>query len=277
MFNYTRMKKILEKFKQYKYIIIIGLFVLGFVFYWSQFKQDSKNLISDIQDREGYQIPRLSLPLRYFKSGVTQGTINPNLDSDNTDTWDIAAIAMDAYQSFPTTKITLSSEDYSQKIEPLPPTRSLDQIKIEEPEVWDNYLQLFDEQVKEHGDIATRFLMGDYVTNIEKFDVDLDGKEEIILSTCGTGGNHCPHKVMIIKDGKIIFSIFSYLVLSINKSETGNGFYAHWVPWGKEGTKWDIGLCCSPGYMKTRFVYEDGKFKPVYEQEVLYFEVENTK
>ncbi len=177
-----------------------------------------------------------------------------------------------------TTKITLFADSYSQQIESLPPIRSLDQISKEEPGFWDSYKWLFDEQIQEYGNIAARFLLGEYVTDIKKFDVDLDGNDETILSICGTGGNHCPHRIIIIKENKIIFSVSPTVVLSINDSKNGDGFYIHWVPWGleQEGTIWDVGLCCPPGYMKTRFIYKDGEFKPISEQEVLYSSVEST-
>lgn len=133
---------------------------------------------------------------------------------------------------------------------------------------------LYKQEIKEYGDLATRFLPSKSV-DVKKFDVDNDGKDETIIFLCGVGGNHCPHRIVIVKDNKIVFSVSTGLTdLNISKTETGNGFYVHWVP--TEG-KWDRGLCCSLGYMKTRFVYDGGKFKPVYEQEVLYFKIENTE
>lgn len=103
---------------------------------------------------------------------------------------------------------------------------------------------------------------------------DKDGKDETIIFLCGVGSNHCPHRIIIVKDQEIIFSVSAGLTgLNFSKTETGNGFYMHWVP--TEG-KWDRGLCCPLGYVKIRFVYDKGKFLPVYEQEVLYFKIENT-
>jgi hypothetical protein len=78
---------------------------------------------------------------------------------------------------------------------------------------------------------------------------------------------------MIIKNDKIIFSIRVGLVgLGLEKSNTGNGFYVHWT--NDELTS--RGLCCPIGYMRTRFVYENGEFKPIYEQEVLYIDINDS-
>lgn len=265
------MNKIIEKLKPLKEIILFGFIILLIVFLiiaYSKPKTESEIIVLSPEDT-----PSLELPLKYF---ADSDVVSGSGVSDDKNDWDFATIE-GGYQSFPTMKITLSTEDYSQKVESLPSVKSINEISKEDPEFWNNWEWKFKEQIKEYGDIATRFLPSYIITDLKKFDVDLDGKEETIISTCGTGGNHCPHKIIIVKDNDIIFFIFAGVVLSINKSETGNGFYAHWVPWGQEGTKWDTGMCCSPGYIKTRFVYENGKFKPVYEQEVLYFTVENTK
>jgi len=216
-------------------------------------------------------IPILNLPLRYFTDdSIAWGTVNTARDSYDKNTWKFAAID-ESYQSFPDIKITLPVSDYSNDIQKLPP------IKYTNANYYDVSQQWYEEQVQEYGDLAVQFWTeGDSLTWVRKFDVDSDGKTETIVGLCGRYGNHCPHKILIIKDRKIIFSAMAGVSsFDLKKSDTGNGFYLHWVP--GEGKWGSTGLCCPLGYVKTRFVYEDKKFKPIYEQEVLYVKVNNTE
>lgn len=218
--------------------------------------------------------PELNLPLKYFSDNEI---VSGSGVSDKKNELDYAVLE-NGYQSFPTTNITVPNKDYSNEIKNLPLVTSYKEIfkdtdgdgKVE----WD---WLYKDQIKEYGDLATRFIPEGYtIIGLEKFDVDADGKNETIISLCGTGGNHCPHQIIIVKNNKIIFTADTGLTgLDLTKNDSGNGFYMHWVP--TEGKEWDTGLCCPPGYMKTRFVYENGVFKPVYEQKVLYFTVNNKK
>lgn len=226
---------------------------------------------------QDYEMPVLNLPLQYFQDNDIRGGYHSG-KGDSSDKKTMSSAYLDGgYRSFPTTTIKLSSDDYSNKREKLPATKSLDQIfegNLNEGFV---YKETFTEQIQKYGTLATRFLTNDYIVDLQKFDVDNDGKDETIVFLCSLGGNHCPHRIMIIKNDMVIFSFSAGLTdRNLIKSETGNGFYLHWVPIETD-TKWDAPLCCSPGYMSTRFVYENGKFKPVYEQEVLYFEVKNTE
>jgi hypothetical protein len=158
---------------------------------------------------------------------------------------------------------------YNQEIKYLPSIKEDKDIFIMEDNIGHDY---FREQIKKYSDVARRFLPYTVITNVEQFDVDTDGLNETIISTCGLWGNHCPHEIMIVKNNKIVFSTFAD---NLMKSNTGNGFYLHWVPSRDTDKKWDTGLCCPPGYMKTRFIFEKGKFNPIYEQEILYIKVED--
>lgn len=218
----------------------------------------------------------LNLPLKYFaESNVVYGSG----DGEYLNSWSNATFE-DGYQSFPTTKITIPTDGYSVDIKPLPPIKSLNQLK-KESEFSDAYpyMEFYLKDVKKYGNIANRFINESLgVREVRKFDVDMDGKEETIITLCTYGANGCPHKFIIIKDNSIIFSVeVEGRHLNLISSETGSGFYVHWIPKEKEGTKWENSYCCPPGYMKTRFVFEKGKFIPVYEQEVLYFTVNNKK
>jgi len=85
---------------------------------------------------------------------------------------------------------------------------------------------------------------------------------KLLLAFVGYGGNGCPHENLIIKNDKIVFSSGG---LGIDTSEVGNGFSLRWNKIYKDAN----------GYMITKFIYEDNKFKALSEQRVLYTEVEN--
>lgn len=217
--------------------------------------------------------PELNLPLKYFSDNEI---VFGSGISDKKNELDYAVLE-NGYQSFPTTNITVPSKDYSNEVKDLPlvkPYKEIFKVGSDGKVEWD---WLYKDQIKEYGDLAYRFIPEGYtIVGLEKFDVDGDGKNETIISLCGTGGNHCPHQIIVVKANKIIFTADVGLTgLDITKNDSGNGFYMHWVP--SEGEEWDTGLCCPPGYMKTRFVYENGSFKPLYEQKVLYFKVNNKK
>jgi hypothetical protein len=238
-------------------VITLGFFINGVIGFYKKVSFD-----------KNYEIPKLYLPIEYF----SEKDISWGYAGENGIGWDSGAI--EGYQSFPTTEITLSTKDYSQKIELLPPIKSRREI-LEDSGI---YRSSFEELMKKYGDIATRLLPDVDITNLEKFDVDKDGNSETVLSVCSYGGNHCPHKIMILKNDKIIFSVSAGIVgLDVTKSDTGNGFYVEWTPSLNDGSKWDQGLCCPVGYKKTRFVFEEKEFKPVYEQEILYSMIEDTK
>lgn len=243
-------------------LAVIILIAVGIAF--TAYNQQEKRTT---QSTQNYEMPVLNLPLRYFTDSDIVGGAG---DSDDKNKWEYASVN-NGYRSFPTTTIKLSSDDYSNKREKLPAIKPWDPNKDFVSK------EFFTEQIQKYGTLAARFLSDDYIVNLQKFDVDSDGELETIVSICSAFGNHCPHKIMVVKNDTVIFSFSAGLTgRNLIKSETGNGFYVHWVPLD-EGTKWDTGLCCPPGYISTRFVYEKGKFKPVYEQEVLYFEVKNTE
>jgi hypothetical protein len=170
--------------------------------------------------------------------------------------------------------VTLPSSGYSLENEVLPPVRTYAEIfKDSDGDGKIDWEDLYKDQIKKYGDLATRFIYKGYIIDtVEQFDVDSDGQKETIIFICGTGGNHCPHEILVVKNDRVIFNAHAGLTdLGLEKSLDGNGFYVKWVPSdATEGTIWDTGLCCSPGYRKTKFIYENGTFKPVDEKEVLY-------
>lgn len=103
----------------------------------------------------------------------------------------------------------------------------------------------------------------------EPIDVDNDGKKEEILYAW-TASNHPPHKVYVIKDEKIIYHSKGRgrANISLSESESHNGFYI-WETTG-ETPLFGVGA-----YKLTRFIYEDGKFIPVWYQKT--FDLQTTK
>ncbi len=251
-------------------VAVAGLLV--FVLLQKDFSVSNKNKLSAIIAIEKMSaveqvsdMPILNLPIRYFAKDSIEGSSNGSVVVD------------EGYRSFPTTTITLQQSDFINEKDSLPPLKTAEEIFTEIKESSGGeipYKDIIQREIKEYGDLALRFFP-DEMIDVEKFDVDMDGKSEIIVSAGSLGENHFPDRIIIIKNNKIIFAVSPGMPnLRIERSETGNGFYIRWVP--SEG-KWGRGLCCPLGYMRTRFVYENGKFKPVYEQEVLYFVANNTE
>ena len=216
------------------------------------------------------EIPTFVLPIKYFDDeSITSGSYYGD-DSNGNMIFSSANID-EGYRSYPTTTITLK-DGYSTDKKNLPEIKTKEQILKEDANVFvaDYYLELLNEQIEKYGDMANRFLFKTYIVNLEEFDVDNDGLKETIVSLCGTGGNHCPHEIIIVKNNEIIFSASKGISgLNITKTNTGNGFYMQWT--NSELTA--NGFCCPLGYMKTRFIFENGEFKPIYEQEIRYIKV----
>ncbi|MSU74838.1 hypothetical protein EXS57_03650 [Candidatus Kaiserbacteria bacterium] len=220
----------------------------------------------------------LNLPLRYFTADTFRyGSARANYESPspmNGSNMDVATLEA-GYQSFPSTAISLPETYYSNKIEALPPLKSWDQIVADEvefdPEDGKMHEPRYRDLIRKYPEFASRFLPGDDITAVTKFDVDGDGRVESIITTCGYG-NHCPHSAYIVKGNKIIFTVSGSQRVAIEKSDTGNGFYLHWEP-----DSMAPAACCPMGYIKVRFAYESGRFMPVYEQKILYVTVRNTE
>lgn len=213
---------------------------------------------------------QLSLPLSYFtKENLRGGSVNPEKDTDDFTTWKKAEFD-GGYRSFPTKTITFS--DYSNETDTLPSIPTDNTWQTELPD------SVFSETLKNQA-IETQLgaqlaSAGLHIVEVQNTDVTGDGNPETIVSV-DTGGNHPPIGYYIIQGENIIFSGgFGTILLSgLVPSPDGNGFSLNWVADKHlEGR----GLCCALGYTSTRFVFENGEFIPVYEQDNRYFEVENT-
>lgn len=313
----TQKEKIMNFIQVFRrsYIFIPVIFVVGLsIGMLTQYKGKVTDIVynnpknseiktsSFLKNDDFYKFPILQTSLQYFsKDDLGGGNVGKNGDLDKPNTWDFAYLGGDdTYHSFPTTTITLSKNDYSNEIRTLPPVTTKEQyLGLSNIYTLEDYRNNYEknlhtddffvdkeptwnEVVGEFGDFGARFLSGEYdgakwdVAVIEEADVDNDNQKEKIVYM-SENLDHFDQRILIIKDQKIIFSINSSRDSSsrIIPSKTGNGFYLKWVDFNKHYE--DTGYCCPKGYMKTRFVFENRKFKPAYEQEILYTDVENVK
>jgi hypothetical protein len=94
-----------------------------------------------------------------------------------------------------------------------------------------------------------------------EFDVDADGKNEIIINADITM-NHTPNMGMIVKDGRVIFE------------ETGGGVWIEKVD-GHQGFMISEEVDRQIGeYVRTRYVSKDGGFIPVWKQKSCWVQFE---
>lgn len=119
---------------------------------------------------------------------------------------------------------------------------------------------------QDYGELLGGFFAnrGEGIMSHVKADVDNDGIKEEVIETAGFGGNHPPHHGYIVKNGVIIL----YVPLDnggIEPAKDNNGFYVY-NPIRDDGSF----MCCPKGYWLYRIIYENGSFKPVWEQDVQY-------
>ena len=132
------------------------------------------------------------------------------------------------------------------------------------------------EQEEEYGDLGKRFATDLVViSSLQSVDVTGDGVPETLTALGSLGGNHQPHYYQIIQGDKIIFESgkSTEQLAGFIPDSSGNGFTIAWSD-NKQLTQ---GLCCALGNYSTRFIYKDGVFKPLYEQEELYYQIENSE
>lgn len=177
-----------------------------------------------------------------------------------------------------TTTITLPKDGYSTKVTPVQPVRSPAELS-KHAESFDGaypYYEYYVKDVEQFGDIARRFIYESFgISEVRKFDVDMDGKDETIITLCDYVANGCPHKFIIVKDNRIIFSINQgYRHLNLVKSESGNGFTVHWTPIVGTEAEMERSYCCPTAHMETTFVYKNETFKPISEKKVRNTEIE---
>ena len=129
-------------------------------------------------------------------------------------------------------------------------------------------------QHQTYGEIGKRYAGKMQNIYITEADATNDGIPEQILGVSDTAGNHPPHRYQIVQNERIIFEAgVSTLVWELDPHPTQNGCVLKWLDEKHlEGRSLGYPL----GYTATRFVFDDGKFVPIYEQDNRYFQVENS-
>ena len=248
-------------------IIILVVFMLS-----SDYRNSTVPITSTVTTPDNF--PSLLLPLKYFpKNNIVGGSVDTSkkyTDAafENGDvTYTNASLdSKDNAQTYPTT--TISFSDYSTTIKSLPPVQTLSDI-LKQDGSNGQFTDLYKQNITQYGDLATRYLAsGNFIGNETSFSVTGDGTKATIVTLCAVGSadGFCG-EAQIIKDGKVIFDAQSDYV-GILPSDTGNGFYVKSENDGLEPSRAD-----TLGYVKTRFVYENGTFRPIYEQNVYYLNV----
>lgn len=209
----------------------------------------------------------LDIPVEYFsRKDVRWGSAGKGSSGNISDYSQVALLNKAVYQSYPTELITI--KDYSSEIKPLK-ARSFDEIMQElsksNPEEYSK--TVVKENYQKYGSLATNYLPTDSIWTLEKFDVDEDGTPETIVSYNFVGSaDGGSYRSDIIKGNNIIFSVQEDNA-SIVPADTTSGFYVEW-----RSTK-DNARCCPERFIRTRFVFKDGKFTALYEQEVKYLKI----
>lgn len=166
----------------------------------------------------------------------------------------------DGARSAPTSTVTYASfKNRDSSLPPLP--ERLEQI-YEEDAAFSTTLR---KERDLYGELAVRYnASGKSISEVRSIDVTGDEIPEKLVFWCGTGGNHCPHGVDVIRGDTIIFSAWpATSFIEIEPSKSGSGFYVQTTP-----AEMLPGLCCPSGYLRIRFVYESGNFLPIYQQDV---------
>ena len=285
MINIMKTSQVLKN----RYVLIIIIFiviVISIGVYRSPESAYQPPKTETKKEADNYEFPSIKTSLKYFSKDDFGGGGS-----------DYAYVGgNDTYNSFPTTTISLSKDDYSNEIKSLPPVSTKEQyLDLTKTYTIENYRKDYEKKLhtddffvdkepswndmyKEFGDFGSRFLSDKYderkwiVKSIKEVDVDNDGKKEKIIYMLEALDN-VDQRIVIVKGDKIVFTFKGdrdngpELIFR----DDGNGFYVKWTALKHyEG----VGRCCSRGYTKTRFVFEKGEFVPVYEQEVLWVRVE---
>ncbi|GAB4028015.1 MAG: hypothetical protein Fur0011_7190 [Candidatus Microgenomates bacterium] len=254
-----------------KIIITILLVTIGFLFGRLSAAPISDNLTTNetkTTDQADDQFPELSFDISYFNnSDVRSGSAEHYKEFDEGDIRQYSRVYLDnktVYQSYPTKEISLTEYDSTRrKIEVKPFNKALEELKNDCGDLTSK-VTLAEKNYRQYGSWTTYFLPTYEIYKVESFDVDGDDENETIIHkniNCrATGGSV---NADIIKNGEIIFSTTGHNS-EIIPADTNNGFYVE---------QSDTVGCCATGFLRTRFVIQEGEFVPVYEQEVKYLKV----
>lgn len=246
---------------------ILGFWIRGY--YVSSSNKTIGPTPKEINTTSGSVAPKyLDLPVNYFsKDDVHWGSAGNGNSGKITDYTQVSLKNKAVYQSYPT--ITTTIKKYSNKITPLKIRRFEESwtefYKENPPGYWETAIK---DNYQKYGSLSTNYLPTYIIENIDKLDVDNDGNAETIVTYNFAGrADGGSYMTDIIKGNNIIFSANEDRALIV-PADTTNGFY---VEWGD--TNEFLGRCCPEGFFRTRFVYKDAKFEPIYEQEVKYLKI----
>lgn len=204
--------------------------------------------------------PVFDLPLEYFDTE----SVSIGAGSYST------LYEIPAYQSYPSTEITIPERYYSVEIQDLPVIKSDEEIYGFNPEE-DFFGTSIEDSINKYGDLARRFVGepggGLFVSSVEWADVTGDGDKEQIVSLIQMGANILGESNVIIKNNQIIFSTELDSFSQLMPAQNGNGFFLQW----SDNYKY------RDGFMMTRFVYDGEKFVSVYEQQTRYVRINDNK
>lgn len=209
----------------------------------------------------------LDLPVEYFSNGDVKWGSRKGIGDKITDYTQIALKNKAVYQSYPTIATTI--KNYSSEVKPLK-TKSIDEVMQELPELKSNAQEkkIIENNYQKYGSLATNYLPTNNIWTLEKFDVDNDGIAETIVSYNYTGSADAgSYRSDIIKGNNIIFSVQEDNA-GIVPADTTNGFYVEWRSADDPAPR-----CCDEGFKRTRFIFKDRKFIPIYEQDVKYLKI----
>lgn len=251
---------------------MVGSFALGFIVRGIALPSKNPLVVPAINEdktpERKVETPYLDLPLSYFSNNdISWGSMGNGDGSKITDYTEVSLTNKAVYQSYPTTAVTI--KNYSNEIKPVK-IRNFDEAladfyKVNPPGLWEDVIK---KNYRDFGSLVTNYLPEDVIEKIDKFDADNDGQPETIVQYNFAGrADGGSYRSDIIKDNNIIFSVQEDRA-SIIPADTPDGFYVEW-----HNDKDTQGRCCPEGFTRSRFVFDNNKFVPVYEQDVRYLKV----
>lgn len=259
----------------------IILIVYSAIVTYLLFSRNSKPVKSDNSSESNTQstmanpedtLPFLPFPVSIFeKNNIGMGSASASGGYE----WAVIPGEADTITE-PTTTITLSPKSYSNETTVLPPIVQ-DSVLFKQKNSVGGipFEDVMHEQISKYGDLARRFIVPDeknitctagneFISSITEADVDKDGKNEQIIGLYTVGANPWVTRALIVKDNKVVFTAgCDSKFPDIIPSKSGNGFT---LEWGDNFKK-------RIGYVKTRFIWQDGKFSPIFEQTIRYVKV----
>lgn len=237
----------------------------------SQTKKPTAETDSKIREN-GFQ--PLPLDVTYFNyDDIRWGSADHYKEFEEGDIKQFSKLALNntaVYQSYPSTEITLTEYDDSiREIKALPLEEAIRLLKEDCPMDWP--VKSARGNYQKYGSFSTYTLPEQEIFEVKHFDVDDDNKKETIVHknyNCRADGGST--SADIVKNNQIIFSATGDDAM-IFPADTNNGFYV------EQRLDDDSARCCSTGVLRTRFVLENDKFVPIYEQVIKFMQIKEVE